>query len=939
MDDRVCGLLTEVDNLFTKGAVNERKFNKLTQYHSYCPYENNSNKPKCTTNNDRISALSAYLHDKISEIDKAFKNGANSDKRHIKIFIIWLGDKLFKMENDYKSTLEESYRKNLEKSMGSVNYWKVVDSRKLYKKATIKKMNEFYNLLNYICKLIIEYNKNLQKPNKSRLVNYYTQCDNYYKTIHNSINGCKPYLQLLDDLKMIYEVFRLQKIDIYSKLSSKDKDSLLKRIKHLTTFKNENKYFVTVNERYSFDDKECLESKSKDEQIGEKIASQKSKNPIGGPQTRVSGSTQHRNTGYRNPASLQPKRPPVQSTLKSPSEQSKFTKPIAVKPAPPPQSLPSTPSETDTKLKAREAGKTHQNGPGNTVNGVDGGKGDAGSGSNGGHSVQGDKRSKSDASDGGLGSSSKTQTGSDIGTGSPGGEPGGTAGGKEGKSGEKGDTSGGLGDGSGGTGTEKKDINSGLGSHEDSSTQVGKDGGQKSSNSDTRDPVNVPGSGVHGSEGGGVRLADQLVKDTQQGIGDGKSEQGSKSSGATDGQGSQRITSSGSGGANGSKIGQKIPDSGKGNKDGGANGGAGTSGSGANRGGSTKSDQGNPSVGSNDQGNPSDGSTDQGDKSGGPRDPASSTSGGSFGLGPSFLEYILKGTNKLNKASEFIQKNQQNVKEVTDKISNVYKNTMDNLKSAYDKSSSYLSEFINNVTSQLNQADPPKSGGNHSGPGSPTDGGNSSNQLQSPQPPTPKDPIPTTPPTTSIDPASPKQPSPQTQSITPQTPQVNHPNHKAIGQLVKSLSSDIILKNPWNIFPTTWNGSGDCKPEIKFMSATLVCCTSEQCNLTGISVTLVLIPIILLIVYKYLSFGLSKKSEKKNMKKVINLHDGNRKTKIIISSYDNKKDLKPVINSVGEKKYSLLNIYKLMQADPIPFINLFFLLIFFVYKRKRDTIE
>ncbi|SCL84339.1 hypothetical protein PCHDS_000500300 [Plasmodium chabaudi adami] len=28
-----------------------------------------------------------------------------------------------------------------------------------------------------------------------------------------------------------------------------------------------------------------------------------------------------------------------------------------------------------------------------------------------------------------------------------------------------------------------------------------------------------------------------------------------------------------------------------------------------------------------------------------------------------------------------------------------------------------------------------------------------------------------------------------------------------------------------------------------------------------------------------------------------------------------------------------------MKVDPMPFINLFFLLIFFVYKRKRSTIE
>ncbi|CAD2105712.1 PIR protein CIR protein, fragment [Plasmodium vinckei petteri] len=113
----------------------------------------------------------------------------------------------------------------------------------------------------------------------------------------------------------------------------------------------------------------------------------------------------------------------------------------------------------------------------------------------------------------------------------------------------------------------------------------------------------------------------------------------------------------------------------------------------------------------------------------------------------------------------------------------------------------------------------------------------------------------------------------------------------------------------------------DCKPKINFVNTTVVCCTYEQCNLTGISVTLILIPIILLIAYKYLSFGSSKKSERKNMKRVINLSDGSRKTKIIISSNDRNKDLKPVINSVGRKKYPLLNIYKPMQAGPVPFIN------------------
>ncbi|CAD2098141.1 PIR protein CIR protein [Plasmodium vinckei] len=1022
MDDKVCGLLSEVDEYFNKGVVNERKFNKNSSLKNNCPYENNSNQPKCTNNNDRTSALCAYLHNKISEIDKYFKDGANSDKRHIEIFIIWLGDKLFKMDNDYKATLEESYKKNLENHVGNYNYWKVMDSKKFYKKATIKKMSEYYNLINYICKLITEYNKN---PDNPRLGNYSSQCGNYYKTIYNSINGCKPYLQLLDDLKMVYEIFRMQKISNNYNINENKRKRLLNRVKSLTTFQNVNQYFVTVNPILSFDDKECVDVRSNDEKIGERIASQKSKAPIRGGQPRVSGNTQHGNTGSRHPASLQPKRLPAQPpTLKSPP-----AKPAAVKPAPPPQSLPSAPSQTDTKLKTHQAGQTHQNGPGDAGSGAVGGKG-----------------------------------------GTSGGK-GGTSGEKGGTSGEKGGTSGGLVDGSGGKGAEKKDINRGLGSDKGSSTQVGKDGGQKSSNSDTRGPVNVPGSGAHGSGGAGVKSGDQGVKGSQKSIDSGTNgEQGSPSSGASGKQGSQGTTSSESGGSSG-----------------GAGGGKGDAGSG---GGSAQDDQGKspdrtgsvqggqakgpgdppggnpvpaqsapapsgtgttpssqsstglqsppvpstpqsptpqvpttpgttsqvptppgtiPSPGASQpqvqQGTPpadppvppgqppqtggsSSGSKDTGD---GSSDPASNTSGGSFDWGSSIFEFILKGKEYYNKASEFIKDNQQKFKDAAEKISGAYNDTVDNLKSAYNASSGYVNNLINDVIDQFNQTDPPsKQNGNHSGTGNPPGVGNPSNQLppsqpqNTPDPPTSskntssdpasnqqpnslsmpsKDPLPTTPtdPSKGSQPPSPQAPPPATppgppkvssqQIQSPPQPhpitqqpahvpaQVNQPNSQKIGQLIKSLSSDIILKKPWNIFPTTWNGSGGCKPEIKFMNATLVCCTYEQCSLTGITVTLVLIPIILLIAYKYLSFGSSKKSEKKNMKRVINFHDGNRKTKIIISSNNKNKDLKPVINLVGGKKDSLINIYKIIQADPMPFINLFFLLIFFVYKRKRDTIE
>ncbi|SCL84924.1 CIR protein [Plasmodium chabaudi adami] len=174
------------------------------------------------------------------------------------------------------------------------------------------------------------------------------------------------------------------------------------------------------------------------------------------------------------------------------------------------------------------------------------------------------------------------------------------------------------------------------------------------------------------------------------------------------------------------------------------------------------------------------------------------------------------------------------------------------------------------------------------------------------------------------------------------------------------------------------------------------------------------IPIVLVIMYKYLYYGCGKTSKKKKMvKKIISSHNGKRKVKKIINSIDGKRTLKTVINPIdrkknantiispinvkktlktiinpideentantipspnyekkniktiinsdyGEKttiviinsydekdvtiqsvkssspKTTSLNAYKHIFANPAPFINLFFLLIFFVYKRKYN---
>ncbi|CAD2099481.1 PIR protein CIR protein [Plasmodium vinckei] len=378
-----------------------------------------------------------------------------------------------------------------------------------------------------------------------------------------------------------------------------------------------------------------------------------------------------------------------------------------------------------------------------------------------------------------------------------------------------------------------------------------------------------------------------------------------------------------------------------------------------------QSDSKNETKGSgNENGNINDGAKKPGAPSGGTGDPplgphppsqdgksditnplnqseTSSTSGESIDLWSPFFKLLLNGKEYFDKASDFIEQNRQRFNDAKDKITGAYKDAMDSLKGVYSASSDYFNNIINNITDQLNQVNTPKSGS--SGNNLPQSGDQSKKTVD-PLPHQPSAPSIDSPPIIPPNPLQQNQSSPQPQSITPHPPQTDTSTQKTTAQinvqLLKSPSSDPISRHPWNIIPTTWNGSGDCKPKINLMSVTLVCCTSEQCSLTGVSVTLILIPIILLIVYKYLSSGWRKEiKRKKNMKKVINSIGGKRPVQIIINASSQKKKIIKSINSVYGKKSPLLNIYKLMQADPVPFINLFFLLIFFVYKRKHNSLE
>ncbi|CAD2106298.1 CIR protein PIR protein [Plasmodium vinckei lentum] len=761
MANKACNFLREVDDLFTDGNVDVTKYNAFTACHSYCPYENRKSRP-CKNNYERISALGGYLYNKLVSISNDFKGEGDNGNRHIEIFIMWLGDKLFKIDNDYKATLEESYKNNLENHTGNFKYWRVIGSKKDYKESNVSYISELYSLLNCICKLINEYKKN---PESKEIGRISPQCYQKFKNIYDKVKECYSYFHLLKNLKNIYDGFKNVAIKNASTRNthtySPNNRYRMMALKYIMsaskvplidlTTSDWNTRFKDVSDRtLDFHTQPCVELRTKIEQKQEKHAPKDPKKATLTSGNRQSGKEGNKKTTER-PKPAKPKKPD------SSKQKRRSQKPNIQRKKQPP--LPQTPTHTPVEPPIQ---------------------------------------------------TKKTE--------SPPPQP------------------------------------------QQSSQQI--------------PPVPADPTQVQ------------------------------------NGSSSQTHQTGGPKNSNESK------DSGNGKEN--------TGGTNNNTGGSSSGNE-NPGGGSNV--------------------PTSSTSEGSFNFGSSIFEFLLNGTKILNKASEFIKDNQQKFKDAAEKISGAYNQVRDNLKTTYDQSNKYLNKLINDVIGQLNKNDTPsKSNDKQLGPGSPMGVGDkynlpSSNTQPNLPPTSPKDPQPNQPSTPPIDPTQQKQTSSQSQPTTQKSAQVNQINHKTDLQLIKSPIFDPILKKRWNIFPTIWNGSGNCKSEIKLMNTTLVCCTYKQCSLTGISVTFILIPIILLIVYKYLLREWTKKSEKKNMKRVINFHDGNRKTKIIVSSNDRNKHLKPVINSVGGKKDSLLNIYKLIQADPMPFINLFFLLIFFVYKRKRDTIE
>ncbi|CAD2091068.1 CIR protein PIR protein [Plasmodium vinckei brucechwatti] len=265
-------------------------------------------------------------------------------------------------------------------------------------------------------------------------------------------------------------------------------------------------------------------------------------------------------------------------------------------------------------------------------------------------------------------------------------------------------------------------------------------------------------------------------------------------------------------------------------------------------------------------------------------------------------------------------------KTITNVGNTLYEKASSTLENVYDQSKNFASNTINYVRDQLNKALENDQQSKEKKPKpAPSLPDGKQPESQGPQTPKPTDQRNDNPQKAH---STQKDGSPDNKQVNPSDPPPEKQPQPSIDHSNKAINTGIKSENPGTIVKE------NIPQLVKIKN------TYREYNRPEVVITVVLTPIILLIIYKYLSSVWRKElKRKKNVKKVINSIGGKKSVQIIIKSVDTKKMANPVIKPVRGEKKSLLNIYKLMQADPVPFINLFFLLIFFVYKRRLDSIE
>ncbi|CAD2097394.1 PIR protein CIR protein [Plasmodium vinckei petteri] len=752
MANEACKFLREVDAYFNNEIVDEKKFNNSNLFTYRCPYDKiNRTYRNCENNNERINTLGGYLYEKLSKIANNLNGKGDNGNRHIEIFIMWLCDKLYKLEENKIKTLDEFYKNHLEKYMPNFNYWNVIDSKKVYKKADVWYMSELYKLLNCICNIVIEYNKKKKNKNKTKIENYSSQCYEKFKSVYDNVKNCYSYFHLLKYLKSIYDDIRDDAI--------KDADTKRNAIRKAFITNNAFKKAASAHKNNLGEAFEQILNASTISLI-DLTTPDWSQRFLNVSDKILDFHTQFCINSYSDLVEQVKKQQELES--KNRPKAQPHTDPSSTK-------LPAQPQAS------QQSGTSPQSGTKDS----------------------GTQKGNSDSEGGGKGGTN-----------------------------------------------------------------------------------NLPGStgGGHGAVTGGPDKGAPSLQSDQGG-----------SPGGSDSQG-----------------------------------------------------------GSSNQGGSDDGPKEPGDQN--VTDPLGKSNGdwlGKLGMSLNLTDYM-PSVSGMYESSKTILTNTAN--QITSAYNSAkaiaqdtYNKTVSIAKDTYSATTNYIGGAVNSITSQLNPFGSSQLGDNQPGSNSLGGGRDTSDQSQQKSPPPLQSLSPSPSPSqTTSDPPSLKsldpQPIPTHNSKCP-IQQITPTDGNRVSQI--PLSAQGTLPSSSTDPSTQWNGS-ITRIVAKMNEKPSIWCigSNNKCGITGISIIVISISIVLTIMYKYLSLGCTSKSKrKKSVKKVINSIGGKRPIQIIIKSYDRNKDLKPVINSVGRKKDPLLNIYKLMQADPVPFINVFFLLIFFVYKRQLNYLE
>ncbi|CAD2092374.1 PIR protein CIR protein [Plasmodium vinckei lentum] len=737
---KACKLLREADAYFKNESVDVAKFDSNKDYFKYkCPYDKkNKEYPGCKNNNERINAVGVDLYENLVKIANKFKGEGDNGNRHIEIFIMWLSDKLYKLEKNKIPTLEESYKNNLEKHTGNYKYWNVLDSKKEYKRANVWYMSEFYSLLNCICNIVIEYNKN---PNSRQIGTISKKCHKKFKNIYNNIKDCYSYFHLLKFLKIIYDNIRNDAIKRDNDLKANIRKAAIRRtIIRSNAIKQTNitqKTYLNQLLRYAM-------SASTISLVDLTTSDWNQRFPDESDQI-IDFNTQ--------------------ACVNSYSEFVEQVKKNAPKDIPEAQ-----PQPENNQLGSDKPGSGQS---GNDQSGKEGNK--------------------------------KPSDHSKV--------------------------------------TQNKHAENSHSQKQQTQLQAQ----HQASTSLPTDPK-TPDLQPTGLQTTDPQSTDSQSIDTQP-----------TDSHPTDQQSPPELQKQDS---------PSLPQP-------------------PNQPTDNLQKTSSPSASEPDLGN----NQEDSDKS--PKDPSS---GQADSENIKLLRFLIGVQNTFEKyRSPFYNAYAEIKKRVNESISSALKNGHNN--------SIYIGNKVNNAIKQLSE------------------------QLQKAS----------TPAKETKDPQDHKKPEPKsppsssTGSQTPNSQPTNPSTNTSLnGQNDASIYSSNLMTNS-----VTDAGIKESTQKVILLGNIF-----KGGIPTYVKAIVILIPVILGIMYKYLSLWCTSRSKKKkSMKKVINSIEGGKPVQIIIKSFNMKKTISPIINPVRGGKKSSLNIYKLMQADPVPFINLFFLLIFFVYKRKLNYLE